>query len=281
MMKKMAAAFLAVMMLMSCAAVAEGDWWNILLLGTDNYEVMEEGHSRTDSMIILSVNSETKQAKMTSLMRDTWVKIDGHGHGKLNAASVYGGPELTMKTINDHFGTDLQDYVLINISSLAEVIDTLGGIDIEITEAERKSINKGLFDLSSQSGMEKVESAGYVHLNGNQAVAYSRIRFIDSDYRRTERQRDVLTAMAKRLQEENGTTLLTVIPTLLKYVETNMDFTQLMTLAYVGLQMDMDAIEQFRIPAEGTYDSGTFDGVWCIKADLKKNAALLDKFIYG
>lgn len=282
MMKKIAAAFLAVMMLMSCAAVAEGDWWNILLLGTDNYEVMEEGHSRTDSMIILSVNSETKQAKMTSLMRDTWVKIDGHGHGKLNAASVYGGPELTMKTINDHFGTDLQDYVLINISSLAEVIDTLGGIDIEITEAERKSINKGLFDLSSQSGMEKVESAGYVHLNGNQAVAYSRIRFIDSDYRRTERQRDVLTIMASKLKENtNPAALVSLITDLLPNVETNLSFTDLVSLAMTGLQLDLSGVEQFRVPVDGTFDSGTFNGTWCIKPNFEKNAAKLREFIYG
>jgi len=151
-----------------------------------------------------------------------------------------------------------------------------------VTEAERNALNMGLFDLSSGSGMEELRKSGdQVLLNGNQAVAFARIRTIDSDYRRTERQREVLTAMAKRLQEENGTTLLTVIPTLLKYVETDMGFTQLMSLAYVGLQMDMDTIEQYRIPAEGTYESGTYDGVWCIKADLKKNAALLDKFIYG
>jgi LCP family protein required for cell wall assembly len=233
-------------------------------------------------MIILSVNSETKEAKMTSLMRDTWVKIDGHGHGKLNAASVYGGPELTMKTINDHFGTDLQDYVLINISSLAEVIDTLGGIDIEITEAERKSINKGLFDLSSQSGMEKVESAGYVHLNGNQAVAYSRIRFIDSDYRRTERQRDVLTIMASKLKENtNPAALVSLITDLLPNVETNLSFTDLVSLAMTGLQLDLSGVEQFRVPVDGTFDSGTFDGVWCIKPDFEKNTRLLHDFVYG
>jgi len=281
-------AFMLVAVMLMCIPVSgfseEGskdDWLNILLLGTDVRD--ESGYGRTDSMILLSVNTKTTQAKLTSFMRDLWLTIPGRdGKAKLNAACVYGGPTLLMKTLKEHFGIEIDGYALVNLSCMADIIDILGGLRLDVTEAERKALNKGLFDLSSRSGMEELRKSGdQVLLNGNQAVAFARIRTIDSDYRRTERQREVLTAMAKRLQEENGTTLLTVIPTLLKYVETDMGFTQLMSLAYVGLQMDMDTIEQYRIPAEGTYESGTYDGVWCIKADLKKNAALLDKFIYG
>lgn len=275
---------LAMLVCMFPYAVADegtDDWLNILLLGTDVRDT--SGYGRTDSMILLSVNTATKEAKLTSFMRDLWVTIPGRdGKAKLNAACVYGGPSLIMKTLNQHFGLDIDSYALVNLSCMADIIDILGGLRLDVSESEREALNKGLFDLSSKSGMEKLQHSGnQILLNGNQAVAYSRIRAIDSDYHRTERQREVLTAMAKRLQEENGTTLLTVIPTLLKYVETNMDFTQLMTLAYVGLKMDMDAIQQFRIPADGTYESGTFNGVWCIKADLEKNAKLLKSFLYG
>ncbi|MBR6766868.1 MAG: LCP family protein [Clostridia bacterium] len=284
--KKLTALILAAAMFMCMAPFAlseEGsdDWMHILLLGTDVRDT--SGYGRTDSMILLSVNTGTKEAKLTSFMRDLWVTIPGHeGKAKLNAACVYGGPSLVMKTISEHFGVDIDSYALVNLSCMADIIDILGGLRLDVTESERQALNKGLFDLSSRSGMEKLEKSGdNVLLNGNQAVAFSRIRAIDSDYHRTERQRTVLTAMAKRLQEENGTTLLTVIPTLLKYVETNMDFTQLMSLAFVGLQMDMDAIEQFRIPADGTYESGTYNGTWMIKANLEKNASLLKNFIYN
>ena len=265
------------------AGLASGDWWNILLLGTDNRDEIEGGYSRTDSMIVLSVNTKTNEAKLTSLMRDTWVKIPGHGKNKLNAACVYGGPELTMTTIDDAFGIDVDDYVLINITGMAEIIDVLGGIELDVTEEERKALNKGLFDLSSMSGMEKLEQSGEnVHLNGNQAVAFARIRKIDSDYKRTERQRTVLTVIAQKLKDNaDPATLLSVITKLLPYVETNLGLGDIMSLASVGLALDLTAVDQLRLPADGTYDSGTFDGVWCIKPNFEKNAAIFEEFVYG
>ena len=282
-MKKFLAILLcAALLTLPCALAEEstGTWWNILLLGTDNRS--EEHHGRTDSMIILSVNLETKQAKLTSILRDTWVSIEGHGHNKLNAACVFGGPALTMSTINEHFGTDISEYVMINIAGLANVIDLLGGVDLDVTEEERKALNKGLFDLSDYSGMDKLEESGEnVHLNGNQAVAFARIRKIDSDMRRTERQRRLLTEIAKKLSENNSLTILSVINELLPYVQTNIALVDLISLSSVGLQMDMDSVEQFRIPADGTFESGMFDGVWCVKPNFDKNADLLYDFIYN
>ena len=265
-------------------AITEGlpdEWLNILLLGTDVRDTTDYG--RTDSMIVLSVNLATKEAKLTSFMRDIWVSMHGRSSkGKLNAACVYGGPELTMRTINENFGLNLRYYALVNLSCMADIIDLLGGLYLDVTEAERKALNKGLFDLSSMSGMEELEESGeQVLLNGNQAVAFARIRQIDSDYKRTERQRTVLTTIAKRLQEEDPVTIVGIITKMLEYAETNMSMTQLMTLASVGMQMDMDNIEQFRIPADNTFKSGTFDGVWCIKPDFSKNKQLLHEFIYG
>lgn len=306
--KRLVAIVMALALLLSCAAMAEDDlsgllegdivsvedyaqtedlpddWWNILLLGTDNrYEMSEGSYSRTDSMIILSVNMATKQAKLTSLLRDTWVPIEGHGKNRLNACTVFGGPDLLMKTINEQFGMNISQYVMINITGLADVIDTLGGLDFAVTEAERKALNKGLFDLSSQSGMEQLEESGdCVHLNGNQAVAFARIRQIDTDYKRTERQRLVLTTMAQKLKSTtNAATIVGVVNSLLPYVETNLSLTDLMQLGYVGLQVDLDGVDQFRIPADGTFDSGIYDGIWCIKPNFEKNRSLLYDFIYG
>ena len=254
--------------------------WNILLLGTDNrYE--SDVYGRTDSMILLSINLLERQAKLTSLMRDIWVELDGHGGQKLNAASVYGGPELTMATVNRYFDLNVGEYVLINITGLAEVIDKLGGVELTVTEAERKALNKGLFNLSEESGMTKLEQSGEnVHLNGNQAVAYARIRQIDSDYRRTERQRALLNAMAEKLKQTDAADVQSVIDALLPYVETNLTVSNLLTLAYVGLQMDLSQIGQYRLPADGTYEDGMFGKIWCIKPDFEKNAELLHEFIY-
>lgn len=281
--RKLLAALLALALFvgMAAAACAEGDWHNILLLGTDVRDTDEYG--RSDSMIVLSVNLSTREAKLTSFMRDIWVKIPGvKKENKLNTACVYGGPELTMKTLNQYFGLDLEYYAMVNLNCMADIIDLLGGLRLDVTEAERKALNKGLFDLSSRSGMEKLEKSGkQVLLNGNQAVAYARIRQIDSDYKRTERQRVVLTAIAKRLQTEDPLTIMSVVATMTQYVKTNLTFQQMTALAAVGFQINTNAIQQLRIPADNTYKDGMYGKVWCIRPDFEKNKAIVRKFIYG
>ena len=258
-----------------------GDWINILLLGCDSYSINE--YSRSDSMIILSVNSKSGEIKMTSLMRDTWIKVSGHKSRKLTELCAIGGPELTMQAINENYGTDITRYAQIGMDGIAEIIDLLGGLELDVTEAERKALNKGLFDLSRLSGMEKLQQSGEkVHLNGNQATAYARIRKIDSDYVRVERQRTVLMAMAKKIMSgANASNVISVIDVLLEYVDTNISLLELMSLARVGLSADLENIQEMRLPADGTYESGMFGNVWCIKPDFKKNARLLEEFIYG
>lgn len=261
---------------------AESDWVNILLLGSDSYTTKEQ--QRTDSMIIFSINMSTAEIKMTSLMRDTWIKIPGKSSSrKLTELCAVGGPEMTIQAINENFGMNISKYALISMAGIAEVIDLLGGVELDVTEAERKALNKGLFDLSGLSGMEKLEESGEnVHLNGNQATAYARIRKIDSDYVRTERQRTVLLAMAEKIKNgASPATLLTIVDTLLGYVDTNLSLVELMSLASVGLTSDLSNVQQLRLPADGTFESGMYGTVWCIKPNFKKNAQLLREFIYG
>ena len=264
------------------AADASDEWWNILLLGCDSYT--KNSYQRTDSMIILSINLARGEVKLTSLMRDTWITVPGtNRHRKLTELCAVGGPELTIRAINENFGMDISDYALISMQGIAEIIDLIGGLDLDITEAERKALNKGLFDLSSLSGMEQLQESGEgVHLNGNQATAYARIRKIDSDYVRTERQRTVLIAMAEKIKNgASAGTLLAIVTTLLNYVDTNLTLPEIMSIASVGLKMDLSSVEQLRLPADGTFESGTYDGIWCIKPNFSKNAALLHSFIYG
>ena len=281
-------ALTALVLLIGCfPAYAEDEeaadvWTHVLLLGCDSYTT--NTRQRTDSMIILSLNMQTYEVKMTSLMRDIWIGVPGGGgHRKLTELCTVGGPEMTIRAINENLGMNIDKYALISMAGIAEIIDLVGGIEIDVTENERWALNKGLFDLSGLSGMEKLEQSGEnVHLNGNQATAYARIRRIDSDYVRVERQRIVLLAMAEKFKANaNPVTLLSIITTLLNYVETNMNLTEIVTLANVGLQADLSQIQEMRIPADGTYDSGTYDGIWSIRPNFAKNAQVLRDFIYG
>lgn len=264
------------------AAEGQDSWTNILLLGCDSYT--KNNRQRTDSMIIVSINAQEGVLKMTSLMRDTWVAVPGGGgHRKLTELCTLGGPEMTMQAINESFGMEIDKYALISMAGIAEIIDLLGGLDLDVTEEERKALNRGLFDLSGLSGMEQLEQSGTgVHLNGNQATAYARIRRIDSDYVRTERQRIVLLAMAEKIRSgASAATMLTIVTTLMDYVETNLSLTEIMTIALAGLKMDLSQVEQLRLPADGTFESGMYGNTWCIKPNFEKNAQILREFIYG
>ena len=263
----------------------QGDWWNILLLGGDSRS--KNSYERTDSMIILSINETTGQAKMTSIMRDTWVSYPGmSGKGKINAANVYGGPELAMATVNECFGTDIQDYVLINMAGLVDVIDQVGGIDIPVTSGERKWINLYVKDylknFGSYDGETSLSMSGdSVHLNGLLAMTYCRNRSIGTDYARTQRQRRVLMAFVDKLRAESHLQLAVVVASAFDNVKTNLNLANLLTLANFGLKLDTESIEQYRIPADGTFQSGMKDGYWSIRPDFDKNKELLGNFIYG
>ena len=207
-MHKIIAVLLAMLRLLpmtgAFAESQESGWQNILMLGGDARNM--DGYDRTDTMMILSINRDEALVKLTSIMRDTWVSFPGTGKsGKINAANVYGGPELAVETVNTCFGTDIEDYVIVNMEDLQQIVDLLGGVDIEITESERKQINeyvKGYMQevsgASSYDGAKSLDESGMVHLNGMLAVGYSRIRMIDSDYNRVMRQQKILLALAEK-----------------------------------------------------------------------------------
>ena len=268
-------------------ATAEEDgklWWNILLLGGDSRST--ESYDRSDTMIIFSINKEDTIIKMTSIMRDTWVDFPGTNKShKINAATVYGGPELAMKTVNHYFGTDIEDYVLVNMADMVEMIDMIGGIDLEVTESERKYINDYASDyLNSVQGYHGetcLEQSGMVHLNGLLATAHMRNRYTDSDYGRVMRQQDVLLAMASKMQDMELNDLMEKVEIFLEGIDTNLTNDQLRSVATTGLAMELEDVGQFRIPADGAYTSGMHNGIWMIRANFEKNAQLLKDFIYG
>jgi LCP family protein required for cell wall assembly len=259
-------------------------WLNILLLGTD-----DRGNSmnaRTDSIIVVSIHQDTAQVKMTSLMRDILVDIPGKGSAKLNAANVYGGPNLAMKTINEKFGLNITNYVMINMNGLSGIIDSVDGIDLAITQGERKWINHYLKEYRKLYGtgngtQDLADWGDNVHLTGAQATAYCRIRYIGNDQQRTERQRIVLMKLAGKVKQASVWTLATLVPEFFNLVNTNYSLIDVIRLSTLAVKADLDAIQQARIPFDGMYSSGTTDGVWSMRLDFEQNKQQLHDFIYA
>lgn len=269
-------------------AVTEGlseDWVNILLLGTDSGASAH--YANTDIMIVLSTNSQTGQMKMTSILRDTMVEIPGHGQKGLRSACLYGGPELTINLINKNLGLNIEQYAMVDMKCLVDIVDMLGGLTLDISEEESKAISQlNEMDTSEKSSYAEfaageVPAGEQVLLNGRQVLAYARIRQTDSDYARAARQRTVLVKLVGRLQQEDPFTLAAILTSMLEYVETNMGFDQIMWFASMGIGISMDSIADFRVPVDGTYDTGIVNDTWGLVVDFEENTRLLHNFIYG
>lgn len=266
----------------------ECGWKNILLMGGDQRDMGSENVGRTDSMIILSINREEGIVKMTSIMRDTWVKIPGHGNQKINAANVFGGPELAMQIVNENFGTDIEDYMLVNMEDLAQIIDLIGGVEVEVSEHEREVANEYISEYLNSfknaqeyTGDTYITETGFVRLNGLQAVGYCRDRYTGSDFDRVMRQQEVMLAMAQEAQDMEIDALLDIAGQIADVVSTNMETDELKSLATAFMVMEIEDVQQYRIPANGTYDAGIKNGVWAIRPNFEKNKTLLHDFIYG
>ena len=262
------------------------EWWNVLLLGSDSRTMSR--YERTDSMIILSVNRGEAILKMTSIMRDTLVTYPGTNRtNRINAANVFGGPDLAMATVNSCFGMDVEEYVMINMADLVSVVDAMGGIDLEITEVEWNYINSHTQSYMAEIGLEEydgemqLEAPGMVHLNGLLAMTLARQRYTDSDYFRVMRQQRILLAIAKKAQDMEVEELLDIADGFFEILETNMTNAELKALATVAMVVETEDVEQFRIPVDGTFESGILNEMWTIRPNFARNTQLLHDFIYG
>jgi LCP family protein required for cell wall assembly len=251
---------------------------NILLLGADN----EEGHGRTDTIIVASLGSG--EIKLTSIMRDTLVNLEGHGQNKINAAYRLGGEQLAMDTVNKAFGLGITRYAVIDFEGFSDLIDSVGGVTVHVSKAEMQEINKGLEATWKRLGdgrpIDYLKTYDKdVLLTGPQALAYSRIRKIDSDYVRTSRQRAVLESLLGKLRSNrNPVVLAKLMQTAFSTIKTNINVFEIGAIS-VKLLGGSQKIEQLRLPADGAFTTGTVDGAWVIKPDLPKNRKLLQAFL--
>lgn len=223
---------------------------NIALFGID---ATDGGNGRSDSTMILTVDREHKKLKLTSLMRDSYVDIDGRPtKEKLNHPYAYGGPELAIKTINDTFNLNIKDFVAVNFSSLPKIIDTLGGIYIDIDSEELKYINGYISDLNrlNKTNVKSITNIGNQLLNGTQAMAYCRIRYTSGgDYKRTERHREVLEKLFEGIQKTSISKYPSILNDLMPMVKTNLSTSEILGIGTNMVNMG-GGLQQDRFPKD-------------------------------
>lgn len=244
--------------------------FHVLLVGADARDPNSES-GRSDTMMLVSYNADENKATVASFLRDSLVEIPGHGQSKLGHSYAYGGVGLTVNTINSVYGLNIQNYIIINMENLKNIVDELGGIEITLTAAE----------VAYYRNSKHYFKEGVNHMNGEQALMHSRNRSLDNDFGRTRRQRDVMHAIYQKMkQTKDSTTLLKVIKYCLTQVKTNMNIKTIYDMAMKVVGAENINIQQTSVPAEGTYTNGTHQGMTVLKVDVEANKKYLQELLY-
>ena len=238
---------------------------NILLIGYDE----GDGNSRSDTILLCTFQKEKRQLILTSILRDLYVSIPGHGKNRLNAAYAYGGRSLLKQTLEENLDITIDTSLEVDFSGFAEIVDLLGGVEVELRQDEAESINKSTPGQLTE---------GHQKLSGKQALAYARIRKLDpdGDFSRTARQRRLLEAMLAKIQDAGPLTLLSLLKQAIPLIDADVSSESLLSLATELLPV----LRQLRItgqhiPAEGTYSYETIQGMSVLVADLEAAGKLL------
>ena len=258
---------------------------NILLIGNDSRNADEGG--RSDAMILVSISSRTNSIHLTSLLRDIYVDIPGHDGNRLNAAYAYGGPELLMETLEENFDIEVNRYMLVNFQAFANLVDAVGGVDLELSNEEVQYVNGYLVEYNQlegrAEGTDYLDSSlsGKIHLNGPQALAYCRNRYIGSDFARTERQRKVVAAAVKNAPLALVTNGSELIEGVMSNITTNLTKTELSGLMMQAPMMITYDMVSGSIPLEGTYSNANIRGMAVLEVDFEANKQYIKEKIYG
>lgn len=238
---------------------------NIALFGID---AEEGGVGRSDSIIIATIDTTHKKFKLTSIMRDSYVTIEGHGDDKINHAYAFGGPQLAIKTLNENFDLNIDDFIAVNFTTLPKIIDMLGGVTIDITSEE-------------VSHIPGIDTAGTYTLTGEQALAYSRIRYASGgDYVRTDRQRTVLSKVFEKVLSINFTQYPSLLSEILPMVQTNLDYSEILNLGNEVLKMRVTTLEQERFPRDGYCEGKMIDKIYYLTFDKENTVQQLHDYIF-
>lgn len=273
----------------------DDSWENILFLGTNS--LTPAPGVRSNTVMICSINKNTGAVKITSLMGDTEVRIEGRSR-KLSSAYLYGGVNLALRTVNENFGMNITRYVVVDFTGFASIAEKLGGIEVDLTEDEAGEINRlvlNQYDQLVRQGRMKPEDAGNayyagmlesggekIHLNGMQTLGYARIRPQNSDFGRTERQRKMLKLLMLKLKDKSTVEILGLLLDSISMMKINLDMNTIMGLGLrILVRQRFDGAETFAVPVKGTYREERRDGenmLWDV--DFETNKRELYTFIY-
>lgn len=265
------------------AELPTSDVQNIALFGTDSRQDNDSG--RADAIIILSIDRKHGMIKLTSIARDSYVDIPGRGYDKLNHAYAFGKAPLTVKTINKNFDMNITDYVYVNFFEFVELIDYIGGIDLDVNTSEKNVMNQNYVPHLQKLGMDcpYITQTGMQHLNGAQALAYSRNRYTDGDTGRGNRHREVLEAMFVAVKDMPKSKLPSLVGQVLEMCHTTLSDGEMMGLAMWALTANPGFGSQSLPTKECNPRSGSaamVNGVWYYIYDLDIATNILHTFIY-
>lgn len=240
---------------------------NIALFGID----AEEGETgRSDSIMILTLDKTHNRMKLTSIMRDSYVNIPDHGMDKINHAYAFGGPELAIRTLNENFGLNITDFASVNFTSMPEIIDELGGVTIDITAEE-----------VATGSIPGITTPGEQLLNGEQALAYSRIRYATGDdFKRTERQRTVMNELVTKLAQQPSSSYPTLFAELAPYIQTSLSNNEIISLATEYGSLAKQGIRMARFPLDDDCSGQMIDGTYYLVFDIPTEREKLDAYIF-
>lgn len=260
---------------------------NIALFGSDSRDVNNASAGRSDCIMIASINQNTKKVSLVSIPRDTYVNVPGYGKTKINHAYAYGGEQLAIKTINNNFDLNITEYVTIDFSGLINIINSVGGIELTISKEEMNVLNQYLTDSYKLTGKTYVPMTKYgkVTLNGEQALAHSRDRYVGNDFDRANRQRTVLMALMNKLASMNTDTLMAFISDdFLSQVKTNINvtkYTGLITSVLKNKSSYLSDIASVQVPSTDYAKGQYIDGVYYFVPDMDSAKKDMLKYLYG
>lgn len=267
----------------------DDNYVNILLLGIDS-RVENSDAARSDSIMILTIDKKHKKVKVTSVLRDSIMTMEGHGpmegksQDRLNHAYAYGGALLSIKTINENFQLNIKNYIKVDFFGLEKIIDALGGVPVNIRAEEISVANSYIKEVAKINKVtpDFIKKSGLQNMSGAQAVGYCRIRYVgNGDMERTERQRTVLDEVFKKLTQTNLTAMPGIADTMLPYIETSFSKSDLFDLGTFIVTNRVTTFEQSRLPVDGAWTwtpvvGNTYFAVW----DKETNINALHKFIF-
>ncbi len=261
------------------------EYTNIALFGIDSRDESLGDGNRSDTMIVASINNKTHEVKLVSVYRDSYLMIpkdEDIRYDKANLAYFYGGPKMSINLLNSNLDLDITDFVSVNFSALIDTIDALGGIDIEINDYERQYINGYMTETSKITGKEIIplNESGLVHLNGLQATSYCRIRQTKGDdYKRTERQRLVISKIVEKAKKADLLTLNSLIDKVLPNVSTSLDVAEIYSLAKDAAKYEL--VDNTGFPFDLQSKDMGKKGDCVIPLNLEKNVSKLHEWLFG